>query len=330
MRSLLAIALIAGLLLLVSGCAGSSGDSSQTASLIHRLLQAATSTGTGELESYVGKLPEGLPTKPPQYPGAKIIVSNRQPAPTSAAQPTPDASGNIPQPMLYLIVLDTADGRDKVFSYYESALNKDPWQLASTFSTEDLDTLQFSDSGDPDISGVVSIARGGEDNRTSVLISLQDSGAFRQQLPPFKLQESLAVPNEFPSDIPVYEGATVTGSAFVRESGDQSFLVIFLTKDSKDKVTDFYRNVFQQMGWTVQAGEPLGVEQRVNFQDAAGDIQGDILADAFARDPSYTEVRIQVRQTPSREPGQPSTTPQPTAAASTQQPTAAVSTPQAN
>ena len=330
MRSLPVIALIAGLLLLLNGCSGSSSDSSQTASLIHRLLQAATSTGTGELETFAGKLPEGLPAKPPQYPGAKIIVSNRQPAPSGTAQPTPDASGNIPQPMLYLIVLDTADARDKVFSYYENALEKDPWQLASTFSTEELDTLQFSDAGDPDISGVVSIARGGEDNRTSVLISLQDAGAFRQQLPPFKLQESLAVPSEFPADIPVYEGATVTGSAFVREPGDESLLVIFLTKDSKDKVTDFYRNVFQQLGWTVQAGEPLGVAQRFNFQDAAGDIQGDVLVDAFARDPSYTEVRIQVRQTPSREPGQPNTTPQSTAAASTQQPTAAASTPQAN
>lgn len=310
------------LVLLSSGCGGSEGsDIGQTASLIHRLLQAASSTGTGELQSYVGKLPEGLPVKPPQYPGSTIIVSNRQPAPTGAGEPTPDASGNIPQPMLYLIVLDTADARTKVFSYYEGALEKEPWQLASTFSTEELDTLQFSDASDPDISGVVTIARGGEDDRTSVLISLQDAGAFRQQLPPFKLQESLPVPGAFPSDIPVYEGATVTGSAFVRQAGDESLLVIFLTKESEDEVTDFYRNVFQQLGWTVQAGAPLGVEQRFNFQDEAGEVQGDVLADAFARDPSYTEVRIQVRQKANREPGE-ANTPVTTPTASPPPPTA--------
>jgi hypothetical protein len=313
-------ALIAGLLLAGGACSGSS-ETNQTASLIHRLLQAGSKTQSSQLESFVGKLPPGLPAKPPQYPDAKVIVSSRQPASTGDAQPTPDKSGNIAQPMLYLIVLDTADTRDKVYSYYQSALEKDPWQIASTFSTEDLDTLQFSDISDADISGVVSIARGGQDNRTSVLISLQDAGAFRRELPPFKLQPSLPVPKQFPSDIPLYEGATVTGSAFVRAPANESFLVTFLTKDSKEKVTDFYRSAFQRLGWTVQPGAPLGVQQRFNFQDATGDVQGDLLADAFARDSSYTEVRIQVRQNPSRQPAKTTTTPQQTAAA-TPQPTA--------
>ena len=74
-----------------------------------------------------------------------------------------------------------------------------------------MDTLQFSNVDDADITGVVTITRGGEDNRTSVLISLQDAGAFRQQLPRFEPADSVPVPKEFPSDIPLYEGATVTG-----------------------------------------------------------------------------------------------------------------------
>lgn len=301
MRFLPALALTAALVAVGVACSGGGGET-DTASLIHRLLQASTSDQGGELETFVGKLPDSLPVKPPQYPGSKLVVSSRQRAST-ATTPTPDVSGNISQPLLYLIVLDTADSRAKVFNFYGDALEKDRWQIASTFSTEDLDTIQFSDVSDPDITGVVTIARGGKDNRTSVLISLQDAGAFRQRLPPFELQKSVPAPTQFPSDVPFYENATVTGSAFVHEPGNESFLLIFLTKDSKDLVTDFYRTEFQKLGWTVQEGAPLGVEQRSNFQDSAGDIQGGIIADAFERDPSYTEVNIQFRQVPSREPG---------------------------
>jgi hypothetical protein len=194
--------LVTCLLFVASACSRGNGNT-ETASLIHRLLQAAPSTQSGQLESFPGKLPPGLPAKPPQYPGATLIVSSREPAATGSTEPTPDASGRIAQPMLYLIVLDTADARDRVYSYYENALEKDPWQIANTFSTEDLDTLQFSNVSDADISGVVSIAGGGPDNRTSVLISLQDSGAFREKLPPFKLEPSLPVPKLFPSDVPL-------------------------------------------------------------------------------------------------------------------------------
>jgi hypothetical protein len=223
----------------------------------------------------------------------------------------------------HLIVL-AADGRDKVFSYYESALNKDPWQLASTFSTEELDTLQFSDAGDPDISGVVSIARGGDDNRTSVLISLQDAGAFRQQLPPFKLQESLAVPKEFPSDIPVYEGATVTGSAFVREPGDES-LRDLLTRTARQGDGLLPERLPAARLDRASRG-PLGVEQRFSFRTLPA-FQGDVLVVVRARSELHGGAHPG-RRTPSREPAgrtprrrrlPPSSTPATTAAASTPQ-----------
>jgi hypothetical protein len=321
-KKLPGLILTAALIAVGVACSGGGGET-DTASLIHRLLQASTSDQGGGLETFVGKLPDSLPVKPPQYPGSKLIVSSRQPAVT-ATTPTPDVSGNLSQPLLYLIVLDTAASRAKVFNYYEDALEHDPWQIASTFSTENLDTLQFSDVSDADITGVVTIARGGKDNRTSVLISLQDAGAFRRQLPAFEQQKSLPLPKQFPSDIPLYKNATVTGSAFVREPGDESFLLVLLTKDGKDQVVDFYRTEFQKLGWIVQAGAPLGVEARSDFQDSAGDIQGAIIADAFARDPRYTEVNIQFRQKPNREPAA-TTTPAPTGTP-TANPTAAPTT----
>jgi hypothetical protein len=143
---------------LAAACSGGNDDTS--AGLIHRLLLAAGTETSGELESFVGRLPDGLPVEPPQYPDAKIIVSSRQPAPTGQnQQATPQAE--TPRPMLYLIVLDTPDDRSSIFSFYEEALDREPWQLDASFSSEQLDTLEFTYVQDSDISGVVSIARGG-------------------------------------------------------------------------------------------------------------------------------------------------------------------------
>ncbi len=305
MRLLPRLLVLAAALLLPAWAACAGDDNERTASIIHRLLLAAVTDTSGELESFAGRLPDGLPVEPPQYPDAEVVLSNRQPAPLrdsggalDLATPAPET----PQPMLYLIVLDTPDGREQVFDFYEQALDEDPWQLEASFSSEQLDTLQFSDVDDADISGVVSIARGGEDDRTSILISLQDAGAFRREEPPFELGESLPLPKEFPSDVPSYEGATVTQTAFFREPGNQSFLLIFLTTDSQDDVIEFYRQEFQKHGWSVLSGAPFGLAERIDFRDERRDIQGDVLANRFDRDRRYTEVRVQVRENPAREP----------------------------
>ena len=133
MRLLPALPVIAPLIAFGVACSGG-GDSNETASLIHRLLQASTSDQGGELETFVGKLPDSLTAKPPLYPDAKLIVSSRQPAAIVRRRRRPTPSGNISQPLLYLIVLDTNDSRDDVFDFYDDALDEDPWQLESTFS----------------------------------------------------------------------------------------------------------------------------------------------------------------------------------------------------
>jgi hypothetical protein len=287
---------LALLLTLAAACAA---DDDRAAGLIHRLLLAGDTSG--ELESFAGRLPDGLPARPPQYPGAEIVLSNRQPAPLRENQPaTPDAQ--TPRPMLYFIVLDTADGREAVFAYYEEALDQEPWQLDGTFSSEQLDTLEFTYTDDTDISGVVSIASGGEDGRTSILVSLQDAGAFVQEEPPFQLGKSLPVPKDFPRDVPVYGGATITDTAFLREPGNESFLLVFLTEDNQSDVIEFYRGEFQDQGWNVLAGAPFGLEEQIDFREENLDIQGRLLADRFARDRAYTEVRLQVQVNPAREP----------------------------
>jgi hypothetical protein len=294
--------LLLPLVLLIAASAACGGEGDRSASIIHRLLIAAGTETSGELRSFVGRLPEGLPVTPPQYPGAKVVVSSRQLAPVGDLALQDDPAQDAPQPVLFFIVLDTGDGREDVFDYYEDALDEDPWELEASFSAEELDTLQFSNLEDADISGVVSVASGGEDRRTSILISLQDAGGLLDEAAPFVLGKSLPLPKEFPPDVPLYRGATVTATAFLREPANQSFLLTFLTTDSQDDVIEFYRGEFQAHGWTVLAGAPFGLEERIDFRDDGRDIQGQVLADRFPRDRRFTEVRIQVQLDPARTP----------------------------
>ena len=293
-------AILAAALLAASGCGGSAEDES-AAGIIHRLLLAAGTQGSEALDSFPGRLPDGLPAQPPLYPGAKIIVSNRERMSVSAGDSGQEADV-VAQPVLYFIVLDTADDADAVRTFYEQALEEDPWQLQSSFSMSQLDTLQFFNVEDIDIAGVVSIATGGDDDRTSILISMQDAGAFLDQQPQFELPPGRALPAAFPPDVPILKGATITDTAFFREPGLESFLVIFLTTAAQDEVLEFYRDAFQQRGWTVQDTAAFGLEGRIDFRDELVDIQGDVFAAPFTRSDSYIEVRIQVQTNPAREP----------------------------
>ena len=301
MRTSVLIVLAALALLLAAACGSGGSDGERTAAVIHRLLLAAGTNDTSSLESFPGELPDGLPVEPPIYPGADLVVSSRQPAPVGQGA-TPPAGAGQPQPLLYFIVLDTDGSRDDVFTFYEKELDEDPWQIESTFSTPELDTLQFVSVEDADIAGAVSIAHGGDDGRTTILISLQDSGALLDEEAPFELGESLQAPKEFPDDVPLYEGSTITSSAFFREPGNQSFLVIFLTQDAQEDVIEFYTEALESRGWAVTVREPLGTESRIEFVDEAGDIGGSIQADGFRRSEDYTEVRIQISLNPAREP----------------------------
>ena len=302
MRIPLFLALAAAALAFAAACGGGGGNSDErVASVIHRLLLAAGTDDTSQLESFPGELPEGLPVDPPLYPGAELIVSSRQPGPVGQGAPTAEAG--TPQPVLYFIVLDTDDSRSDVFTFYEEELDSEPWQLDGTVSTPDLDTIQFTNAEDLDLSGAVSIASGGEDGRTSILISLQDAGAVLEDLPPFESEESLPLPKEFPEDVPLYDGAINTSTAFFREPGNESFLLIFLTRDDKEDVIAFYREELEAAGWTVEDGESIDTELRLTFEDSAGDVFGSVLADTFARDDEYVEVTIQVAVNPDRTPG---------------------------
>ncbi len=282
MRSLFLLALLAGSLLLAACGDGGDGDDEDNAAagIVHRLLLAGDLGGPGSLESFAGSLPPGLRVTPPQYPGADLIVSNRR--------------RNEPEGVRYFIVLDTGARRSRVFDFYEGALGASPWRLEASASSAEVDTLEFSLVDDADINGVVEIARGRDDDRTSILISLQDAGAVLEE-PPFELGESLPLPEAFPPGVPVYDGAIITGTVYFPLPAADTFLLIFLTEASQDDVIAFYRQAFEELGWTVEDSPGSGLGAGIDVRDEGLDLRGNVFADRFPDDLRFTEVRLELQ-----------------------------------
>lgn len=301
--------------LVLAACSGESGESAdeRAAGVINRAVVAARANDAATVERFLGALPQGLPVRPPIYSDADIIVSSRIVGPLSAVQEEDGEEAEaVSQTALYFIVLDTGDERERVFAFYEAALDRDPWQLDSSVSLRDLDRLDFFDVEDLDIAGTVQIVPSQDGDRTSIFISLQDAGARLESEPPFDPGESLPLLNRFPEQVPQYPNAIITSTAFERSPTIESFLLIFLTTDSQDEVVAFYQEQFDLLGWTVQEREAVRTEERLSFQDETGVIEGDLLADLLTRDDSYTEVVLRLRVTGALEPADGATaTPEP-------------------
>ncbi len=282
MRSLFLLALLTGSLVLAACGAGGDGggEDNAAAGIVHRLLLAGELGGPGPLESFAGSLPPGLRVTPPQYPNAALIVSTRR--------------RNEPAGVRYFIILDTGARRSRVFEFYEETLDAAPWQLEASASSAELDTLEFSLVDDADINGVVEIVRGQDDDRTSIFISLQDAGAVLAE-PPFELGESLPLPEAFPPEVPVYEGAIITGTVYFPSPDADTFLLIFLTEASQDDVFAFHRQAFEELGWTVEDGPDLGLGESIDVRDEGLDLRGNVFADRFPDDRRFTEVRLELQ-----------------------------------
>jgi hypothetical protein len=280
---------------LVAGC---QDDDERVSDIIQRFLLAGRGDVPTKVERFVGELPEGLPVEPPLYPDAEILTSTRL---RPGAGATDQSTGEALQGAVYFILLDTPDDREDVYRFYEEALEEDPWQLEQTASSEEVDRLDFSSVADIDITGSVTLVQGEEDEETSILIFLQDAGATSAEDEEFAEGTTAILPASFPPEIPIYDEAIVLGTGSLREPGRESFLLQFITLDSEDEVVDFYRETFEDEGWTVEEGDPAAGEGALRFESEDGSVEGDIEVQEFLQDDQYLLVRITVSATPSGE-----------------------------
>jgi hypothetical protein len=286
-------AVIVGILVYVLAGGGSSGGGSgNAAGIVDGFLRLEPSSDQ-QVESFKGRLPPDLPSEVPIYKNAKPVVSY---------------SIATPQGTNHFVVFSTSASVDDIFGFFRDALDEDPWQVEVGQSSSDGVGIRFSRPDNADVSGIITIHHSELDDSTSIFLTYEDVSAALTPgtgSVPFSIGPSRPLPAGFPSDVPVYEqdqGTVVLDTYFERAQGGQLYAVTFLTKDSQDQVIDFYKNDFGGRGWTMTDTSPGGTSFAVSmdFSDKDQTLSGQISADSFENDSSYTKVELVVQVSGSR------------------------------
>ena len=88
-----------------------------------------------------------------------------------------------------------------------------------------------------------------------------DASRFPTDLPE---GATAAIPDNFPSDVPVYPGAQPAQGRGVELEGKPLAAVQLVTNDSPEDVYEFYRTNLESQGWTIESSEPAGAGTAIN------------------------------------------------------------------
>ncbi len=99
-----------------------------------------------------------------------------------------------------------------------------------------------------------------------------DSSRFPTELPE---GVSAAVPDNFPTDVPIYPGAQAAQGKGVEVEGSPQSAVQFVTNDAYPDVHKFYSEQLQAKGWTLS--EDAENEGAATIQAAKGDCKTNVL-----------------------------------------------------
>jgi hypothetical protein len=87
---------------------------------------------------------------------------------------------------------------------------------------------------------------------TKASIARQASPSPKVTPSPSKLDPEVAMPDGFPTDVPIYPGARLTAAAKFTSSGQTTWGMNWETLDSVDKVQAFYSTKLSQGDWSIQ------------------------------------------------------------------------------
>ncbi len=83
------------------------------------------------------------------------------------------------------------------------------------------------------------------------------------------------IPQSFPKDFPVYQGAKVTGSLSGGQAGEgNGFWLTLSTTDATNKVVDFYKEALKINGWEVQS--TMAVDGATTYTVTKGKMSGSV------------------------------------------------------
>jgi len=276
--SLLVVVLAAGLAL-AFGCGGSSSNQ-KAESAIAKLFEVGQSPGTTN-EVLIDKLPPDLPDGLPEYPGSKLIGSTI-------------TTGGGAQGLG--ILRETGDPMDKVYAFYEQALDTDPWEIQLSSFPAETAGLQFVNINDSNMAGAVVIQSSGGDDSGSLIFTSIQKAIEAVTSEPFKLEASKPLPRDWPSQVPLYPNATITGTAWGRSVGAGEWQVSFLAQTASTDVIDFYRTELTNAGFVVTDEAAQGEASVLSFKNelTAEIWNGAVSAQVFADDPAYAQATVQL------------------------------------
>jgi hypothetical protein len=126
------------------------------------------------------------------------------------------------------------------------------------------------------------------------------SGADDTELEDFEPRVSKSLPEGFPEGVPQYPDGNVIETGFQKQPQGTRYSVSMITRDSNTSVLDFFRDAFEEQGWTVEDTDAseAGLEnaEAITFEDESGDVTGNVVAGEFAEDANYTRVDVNVFQ----------------------------------
>jgi hypothetical protein len=266
---------------------GGGGGGDRLERNVTNVVNAFSQSGDGgAIIRYEGELPPAFPDEMPLYPGADVI--------SSIVQLQGDDAG-------YIVVLDTTDSRQDVANYFSEALAEDPWQVEIEQAGRESTVLQFSNIENPDIEGVVLAAESKNDQVTTIFMSVQVVGAASENEPEeFDPGQSRPLPAGFPADqIPQYPDSIAIETGYQQAPNARQFVISAVTQDDPSDVMQYYRDLFQSNGWTVEdapaGSSSLESGEALSFTSADGETSGTLEAGELPEDENFTRINLQVQ-----------------------------------
>jgi major membrane immunogen (membrane-anchored lipoprotein) len=90
-------------------------------------------------------------------------------------------------------------------------------------------------------------------------VDMKNDGSMMVKTDEGTMQTGNTLPADWPTDVEIYAGATVSWSATTNQAnGKAGSAIVFTTGDSEQAVVDFYKKSMKDNGWTVQTTMQTG------------------------------------------------------------------------
>lgn len=92
-----------------------------------------------------------------------------------------------------------------------------------------------------------------EETGENAEVDVRTDGSVKVETEDGTFQTGNTLPADWPTDVPVYAGATVQYSASVTETGQPGSAAVLMTTDSAAQVASYYKKALKENGWTVES-----------------------------------------------------------------------------